>query len=63
MTAASAHFAMAHDKGDRGGKQGVAHEWAPLVDTIILTDDPQAKTLTVSGNASGFQNGQLYSHH
>jgi len=57
MTAASTHYAVA---GDQGGTQGVAHERALLVGTIILTDDPKANTLTVSGNASGFQNGQTY---
>lgn len=63
MTTASAQYAMADvrgDKSDQGGTQGVAHERALLVGTIILTDDPKAKTLTVSGNASGFQSGQSY---
>jgi len=56
MTLTSAPYARADDQGD----QGVAHERALLVGTIILTDDPKAKTLTVSGNASGFQSGQSY---
>ena len=60
MTLTSAPYARADDQGDQGGTQGVAHERALLVGTIILTDDPKAKTLTVSGNASGFQSGQSY---
>lgn len=60
MTLTSAPYARADDGGDQGGTQGVAHERALLVGTVILTDDPKAKTLTVSGNASGFQSGQSY---
>ncbi len=61
LSVAPAQFALADNNGgDQGSTQGVAHERALLVGTVILTDDPAAKTLTVSGNASGFQKGQSY---